>query len=35
MDDVLANFLFAVLLIVIAARMLLQLRKMSAMATTE
>jgi len=32
MDDVLANFLFAVLLIFIAARMLLQLRKMSATA---
>jgi uncharacterized membrane protein YfcA len=35
MDDVLANFLFAVLLIFIAARMLLQLRKMSATATAE
>jgi uncharacterized membrane protein YfcA len=35
MDDVISNFLFAVLLIVIAARMLLQLRKTSATATTE
>jgi uncharacterized membrane protein YfcA len=35
MDDVLSNFLFAVLLIVIAARMLLQLRKSSATAAAE
>jgi len=35
MDDVVSNFLFAILLIVIAARMLLQLRKTSATATTE
>ena len=35
MDDVLSNFLFAVLLIVIAARMLLQLRKSSATAAVE
>jgi uncharacterized membrane protein YfcA len=35
MDDVISNFLFAVLLIVIAARMLLQLRKTSATAIAE
>jgi uncharacterized membrane protein YfcA len=35
MDDVISNFLFAVLLIVIAARMLLQLRKSSATAAAE
>ena len=35
MDDAISNFLFAVLLIVIAARMLLQLRRTSATATTE
>jgi uncharacterized membrane protein YfcA len=35
MDDVISNFLFAVLLIVIATRMLLQLRKSSATAAVE
>ena len=35
MDDVISNFLFAVVLIVIAARMLLQLRKSSSTAITE
>jgi uncharacterized membrane protein YfcA len=35
MDDVISNFLFAVLLIVIAGRMLLQLRKTSATAIAE
>ena len=35
MDDVISNFLFAVLLIVIAGRMLLQLRKTSATAAVE
>jgi hypothetical protein len=35
MNDVLSNFLFAVLLIFIAGRMLLQLRKSSATAAVE
>jgi uncharacterized membrane protein YfcA len=35
MDDALSNFLFAVLLIFIAGRMLLQLRKSSATAVAE